>query len=53
MKDWIKARKNERTTLDGAVMIGSGIAFLILGPLAVIAAYAVIAYGVVIVVKKD
>jgi|TARA_R110000744_G_scaffold216982_5_gene335759 hypothetical protein len=53
MKDWIKARKKERTTLDGTVMIGAGIAFLILGPLAVIAAYAVIMYGVVVVIKKD
>jgi len=45
MKDWINARLGERTSLDGAVLIGAGIVFLIFKPLASIVAYAAIAYG--------
>jgi hypothetical protein len=45
MKKWITERLNERTTLDGAVLVGAGIAFLIFKPIASLVAYAAIAYG--------
>jgi NO-binding membrane sensor protein with MHYT domain len=45
VKAWIKKRLEERTTLDGAVLIGAGIAFLIFKPIAALVAYGAIAYG--------
>ena len=45
MKKFITDRLNERTSLDGAVLIGAGIAFLIFKPIAALVAYAAIAYG--------
>ena len=45
IKAWIKKRLEERTTLDGAVLIGAGIAFLIFKPIAALVAYGAIAYG--------
>ena len=32
MKMWIKNRLTERTTLDGAVLVGVGVVILIAGP---------------------
>lgn len=49
---WIKERLKERTSLDGAVLIAAGAAFIVLGPLAKIAAYGAIAYGIWTIVKK-
>jgi hypothetical protein len=43
MIDWIKSRLTERTTLDGAALVGTGLVMLI-APLNLIA-YAAIAYG--------
>ena len=34
VKTWIKKRLEERTTLDGAVLVLAGIAFLIFKPIA-------------------
>ena len=45
VKSWIKKRLEERTTMDGAVLIDAGIVFLIFKPLASIVAYGAIAYG--------
>ena len=45
MKKFIMDRLSERTSLDGAVLIGAGIAFLIFKPIASIVAYGAIAYG--------
>ena len=45
LKKWIAARLKEHTTLDGAVLIGAGVAYLIFKPIAVLVAYAAIAYG--------
>jgi hypothetical protein len=45
IKKWIKKRLDERTSLDGAVLIGVGLVILIAGPFAKLAAYAAIAYG--------
>ena len=47
--DWL----GERTTLDGAVLIGAGIAFLIFKPIASLVAYGAIAYGAWTLFKKE
>ena len=53
MKNWIKDRIEERTSWDGAALIGVGIVVLIAGPFAKLAAYAAIAYGVWTIYKKE
>jgi len=53
IKKWIKSRIEERTSLDGAVLIGLGLIVLIAGPFAKLAAYAAIAYGAWTIWKKD
>ena len=50
---WIIARLKERTTLDGAILIGAGVAFLIFKPIASLVAYAAIAYGAWTLFKKE
>lgn len=49
MKDavigYITKRLQERTTLDGAILVAAGVTFLIFKPIASIVAYAAIAYG--------
>jgi hypothetical protein len=50
--NWIKGRLKERTTLDGAILIAAGAAFIVLGPLAKLAAYGAIVYGIFTIVKK-
>jgi hypothetical protein len=42
---WINARLKERTTLDGVILVGAGVAFLIFKPIAALVAYGAIAYG--------
>jgi hypothetical protein len=44
--NWLMKRLTERTTMDGAVLIAAGVAFLIFKPIASLVAYAAIAYGV-------
>ena len=53
MKNWIIARLGERTSLDGAVLVGAGIAFLIFKPIASLVAYGAIAYGAWTIYKKE
>lgn len=53
IKKWINQRLSERTTLDGAVLIGAGIAFLIFKPIASLVAYAAIAYGAWTIWKRE
>ena len=54
MKNWIKDRSKERTSMDGILMIALGVAVLCLaGPILTIAAYAAIVYGGLTVWKKD
>ena len=53
IKKWINARLGERTTLDGAVLIGAGVAFLIFKPIASLVAYAAIAYGAWTIYKRE
>lgn len=42
---WITNRLKERTTWDGAVLVGMGVIVLIAKPIAGLVAYAAIAYG--------
>jgi hypothetical protein len=51
--EWLKSRLEERTTLDGAVLIGAGVAFLIFKPIAGLVAYGAIAYGAWTLWKKE
>ena len=53
VKAWIKKRLDERTSLDGAVLVGVGLVILIAGPFAKLAAYAAIAYGVWTIWKAE
>lgn len=52
-KSWVMARFQERTTWDGAVLIAGGVAYLVLGPLAEIAAWVAIGYGAWTLWKKE
>lgn len=52
-KDWIVDRLRERTSWDGAVLIAAGVAYIVLGPLAKVAAYVAIAYGAWTIWKKE
>jgi len=45
MKQFIINRLSERTTLDGVILVGAGVAFLIFKPIAALVAYGAIAYG--------
>ena len=49
--NWIKKRLTERTTLDGAVLIATGVAMILI-PIDLIA-YAVIIYGAWTIWKKE
>jgi len=53
VKKFIVERLGERTTLDGAVLIGAGIAFLIFKPIASLVAYGAIAYGAWTLFKRE
>jgi len=53
VKTWIKKRLKERTTLDGAVLVLAGIAFLIFKPIAALVAYGAIAYGAWTIYKSE
>ena len=53
IKKWIKKRLDERTSLDGVVLIGVGLVILIAGPFAKLAAYAAIAYGAWTIWKSE
>jgi len=45
IKNWIDNRLLERTTLDGAILIGIGVVYLIFEPIASLIAYGAIGYG--------
>ena len=52
IKKFITSRLEERTSLDGAILIALGVLILIAGPFAKLAAYAAIAYGAWTIWKK-
>ena len=45
VKNWIKKKIDERSTIDGVVMVAAGAAIIIFSPLTKLIAYAAIAYG--------
>ncbi len=53
MVKWMKSRLNERTSLDGLAIIVMAVLVLIAGPIAKLAAYAAIAYGLWTIWKKE
>jgi hypothetical protein len=53
VKSWISDRFKERTSWDGAVLIAAGGSFILLGPLAEVAAYIAIVYGAWTLWKKE
>jgi amino acid permease len=53
LKTWITKRIEERTSLDGAVLIAVGVIVLIAGPFAKLAAYAAIGYGIWAIYKSE
>ena len=53
IKKFITSRLEERTSLDGAILIVLGVLILIAGPFAKLAAYAAIAYGEWTIWKKE
>lgn len=53
LKSWTISRLKERTSWDGAVLIAAGVAYIVLGPLAKVAAYAAIGYGAWTIWKKE
>ena len=53
MINWIKNRLVQRTSLDGAALIGVGIVIILFGGLAHYAAYGAIAYGAWTLYKEE
>jgi len=53
VQKWINARLKERTTVDGIILVGAGIAFLIFKPIAALVAYGAIAYGAYTIWKAE
>lgn len=53
MIEYVKARLTEMSTLDGAVIAGAGVAFILFQPIAIYVAYAAIAYGIYRMVSAD
>ena len=53
IKKFITSRLEERTSLDGAILIALGVLILIAGPFAKIAAYGAIVYGAWTIYKKE
>lgn len=53
IKEWLTNRLKERTTYDGAILIGAGLAYLVFEPIAAIVAYAAIAYGLWTLYKSE
>ena len=53
VKKWINSRIEERTSWDGAMLIGVGLIILIAGPFAKLAAYIAIGYGAWTIYKSE
>ena len=53
MLDFIKERLSERTSMAGLVLIGAGVAFLVLKPIANLAALIAIGYGIWTFFKEE
>lgn len=53
IKKWISNRLSERSTMDGIVMVGVGVAIIVFGPLTKILAYGAIAYGAYTIWRQE
>ena len=53
IKNWVLARWAERTTWDGAVIVGMCLSYLLLGGLVDWLAWIALAYGVYTLVKAE
>lgn len=53
IKKWIANRLQERSTVDGVVMVAAGAAVIVFSPFAKLIAYAAIAYGVYTVWRQE
>jgi hypothetical protein len=53
IKKWIESRLQERSTVDGIVMVAAGAAVVVFSPFAKLIAYAAIAYGVYTIWRQD
>tara|TARA_B100000902_G_C26989011_1_gene754065 strand:+ start:302 stop:460 length:159 start_codon:yes stop_codon:yes gene_type:complete len=51
--NWLKNRLKERTSLDGVILVIAGGSVILLGPLAKIAAWAMVAYGAWTIWKSE
>ena len=51
--EWVTKRLAERTSWDGIVLVGAGVAFLIFKPIASLVAYGAIAYGAWTIWKEE
>lgn len=51
--NWLRERMQERTTWDGACLVGLGVMVLFLTPLAKIAAGVAIVYGAWTIIKAE
>jgi hypothetical protein len=45
IKKWITSRLEQRSTMDGILMVAAGAAIIVFSPLTKLIAYAAIAYG--------
>jgi len=50
---WIIDRLKERTSWDGILLVGTGVTFIVLKPIAGIVAYGAIAYGAWTIWKSE
>ena len=53
MINWMKDRLTERTSLDGAVLIGTALAILLAAPLLNVAAWIALVYGIWSIIKEE
>jgi len=53
LMNWIKDRLKERTSYDGATLIGFGVVVVFFSPLATLCAYAAIIYGAWTLITKE
>lgn len=53
IKKWIANRLQERSTVDGIVMVAAGAAVIVFSPFAKLIAYAAIAYGVWTIYRQE
>lgn len=51
--EWIKNRFAERTTWDGIVLVGAGVAYLVIEPIGTVVAYGAIVYGAWTIWKSE